>query len=59
MDRETLTILCSFVIAILGVYTTAKMTNFRLSQLEQKVSELTKIIERVAKLETAIEYVQK
>jgi hypothetical protein len=55
MDNQTLTILCSFIISVLGVFTTAKLTNFRLSQLEKSMSLLPEILSRLTKLETYID----
>lgn len=41
--------------SLLGVFTTQKLTQFRLSQLEEKVNLHNKIIERTYKLEGRVD----
>ena len=44
----------TFIGSLLGIFGSARMTNFRLEQLEKKVEKHNQVVERMAVAENAI-----
>ena len=56
MSTESLTIITSLIISIIGTLGASKLNNFRLKKIEEKVDNMTEIFTRLTKLETVIEF---
>ena len=54
MSSETLAVLASLAISIIGVIGNTQLNNFRLKSLEEKIETLTDLMVKVAKLEATI-----
>jgi hypothetical protein len=62
MNTEVIAIICSFLGSALGTFggiiTSQKLTNYRLKQLEEKVSKHNNLVERMTIVEKDIGFLQ-
>lgn len=63
MDSSTLTAILAgagtLIGSVAGIFTSARMTNYRLKQLEDKVNKHNNLVERMATVETKVENLEK